>query len=383
MWVSVNSGSWWWTGRPGVLWFMGSQRVGDNWVTDLIWSDLNVYLGLPAFHVYLGYFTQFPQPPNKVGAIINSIPIYADKEIKVQSVLSDSFKGLEPTAGRAEFRTRQRGINICAGNHFALLVLKPEHPPEACFCHNLTVHLSEHQLPPLQNGENIFCSVGKLEDHTVRSRTQLSILPLSHSSCTGSSSLAKKPVKVKLLVAQSCLSRCNPKDCSLPGSCVHGILQVRILEWVTMPFFRFPTQGSNPSLLHCRQILDCLSHQGSPKNHICHPGVWNGKSTDRPFLAKLSKVCLSFQMASGNKNLPWSQQYSMEMKRLWTHQIPALSVNMSPWADLFNPLSLCFQMYKMGVVRAPKVLYVDLEYREFWQMVAVTFLTHYIIITGI
>ena len=39
-WVWVNSGSWWWTGRPGVLRFMGSQRVGHNWVTDLIWSDL-------------------------------------------------------------------------------------------------------------------------------------------------------------------------------------------------------------------------------------------------------------------------------------------------------------------------------------------------------
>ena len=38
-WVSVNSGSWWWTGRPGVLWFMGSQRVRHDWVTDLIWSD--------------------------------------------------------------------------------------------------------------------------------------------------------------------------------------------------------------------------------------------------------------------------------------------------------------------------------------------------------
>ena len=38
-WVSVKSGSWWWTGRPGVLRFMGSQRVGHNWVTDLIWSD--------------------------------------------------------------------------------------------------------------------------------------------------------------------------------------------------------------------------------------------------------------------------------------------------------------------------------------------------------
>ena len=40
MWVSVNSGSWWWTGRPGVLQFMGSQRVGHDWVTDMIWSDL-------------------------------------------------------------------------------------------------------------------------------------------------------------------------------------------------------------------------------------------------------------------------------------------------------------------------------------------------------
>ena len=39
-WVWMNSGRWWWTGRPGVLWFMGSQRVGDsllrrNWATEL------------------------------------------------------------------------------------------------------------------------------------------------------------------------------------------------------------------------------------------------------------------------------------------------------------------------------------------------------------
>ena len=36
-WVWVNSGSWWWTGRPGVLRFMRSQRVGHDWATDLIW----------------------------------------------------------------------------------------------------------------------------------------------------------------------------------------------------------------------------------------------------------------------------------------------------------------------------------------------------------
>ena len=43
-WVWVNSGSWWWTGRPGVLQFMGSQRVGHDWATDLIWSDLMIAL---------------------------------------------------------------------------------------------------------------------------------------------------------------------------------------------------------------------------------------------------------------------------------------------------------------------------------------------------
>ena len=37
-WVWVNSGSWWWTGRPGVLQFMGSQRVGHDWATELKWS---------------------------------------------------------------------------------------------------------------------------------------------------------------------------------------------------------------------------------------------------------------------------------------------------------------------------------------------------------
>ena len=36
-WVWVNSGSWWWTGRPCVLWFMGLQRVGHDWATELNW----------------------------------------------------------------------------------------------------------------------------------------------------------------------------------------------------------------------------------------------------------------------------------------------------------------------------------------------------------
>ena len=37
-WVWVNSRSWWWTGRPGVLWFMGSQTAGQDWATELNWT---------------------------------------------------------------------------------------------------------------------------------------------------------------------------------------------------------------------------------------------------------------------------------------------------------------------------------------------------------
>ena len=55
-------------------------------------------------------------------------------------------------------------------------------------------------------------------------------------------------------------------DCSPRGSSVHGILQARIMEWVaiTLLWGIFLTLGLNPSLLHCRQILYCLSHHGSP-----------------------------------------------------------------------------------------------------------------------
>ena len=65
--------------------------------------------------------------------------------------------------------------------------------------------------------------------------------------------------------AQSCLMLCNPMVCSPTGSSVHGISQARILEWVAMPFSRGSSQPRDQTwgLLHCRQILYHLSHQGS------------------------------------------------------------------------------------------------------------------------
>ena len=42
-WVWVNSGSWW-TGRPGALWFMGSQRVRHDWATEVNWTEHKVFI---------------------------------------------------------------------------------------------------------------------------------------------------------------------------------------------------------------------------------------------------------------------------------------------------------------------------------------------------
>ena len=58
-WVWVNSGSWWWTGRPGVLQFMGSQGIRHNWVTELNWSVLNNEQCLASFHVFVSHLYVF------------------------------------------------------------------------------------------------------------------------------------------------------------------------------------------------------------------------------------------------------------------------------------------------------------------------------------
>ena len=123
-----------------------------------------------------------------------------------------------------------------------------------------------------------------------------------------------------MLVAQLCLTLCDPMDCSPPGSSVHGdspgmnagvgchgLLQgifptyvskprlsccrwilyylshqgsPRILAWVAYPFSRgiFPTQDSNWGLLHCRWILDQLNHLGAcyPSYSFVFPLGWAG-----------------------------------------------------------------------------------------------------------
>ena len=74
---------------------------------------------------------------------------------------------------------------------------------------------------------------------------QVDSLPLNHlgsSVCMGESS-----------VIQSCLTLCDPMDCSSPGSSVHGTFKARILEWVAISFSR----GSSPGIEPASPALAC------------------------------------------------------------------------------------------------------------------------------
>ena len=99
-------------------------------------------------------------------------------------------------------------------------------------------------------------------------------------------------LKVKLLVAQLCLTFCYLMDCSPPASSDHGILQARILEWIAIPF-SVPTQGSNPGLLHCRRILYHLRHQGSPMRTYCVP-----RTLKHFIVSHLCRKCLKYYYMS-------------------------------------------------------------------------------------
>ena len=83
-------------------------------------------------------------------------------------------------------------------------------------------------------------------------------------------------------LGQSCLTLCNPMDCSPPGFSIHGILQAKILEWVVISFSEgssWPRDWTHVSCLHCQ--VDSLPphHLGSPRvllqtvTSICLPTV--------------------------------------------------------------------------------------------------------------
>ena len=112
-------------------------------------------------------------------------------------------------------------------------------------------------------------------------------------------------VKVKGLVAQSCPTLCNPMDCSLIGSFVHGVFP-SWKTWVGCHFLLqviFQTQGSNLGLPYCRQILYHLIHRN---------------------LSQLDVWCLGWEDKNSSSEAPWAlpPPCLFSLSTLWLQTAP-------------------------------------------------------------
>ena len=71
-------------------------------------------------------------------------------------------------------------------------------------------------------------------------------------------------------VSQSCPTLCDPMDCSLPRSSIHGIFQARVLEWIAISFSRGPSQTRDQTWIFCivGRRFTIRATRGSPRQHI-------------------------------------------------------------------------------------------------------------------
>ena len=163
------------------------------------------------------------------------------------------------------------------------------------------------------------------------------------------------------LVAQSCPTLCDPMDCSPPHSSVHGILQAGILEWVVMPSPQgiFPTQGSNPGLPHCRQILYHLSHQENPRilEWVAYPF---SRQTSWP----RNQTGVSCKQADSLPvELSGKPQLCLTPKSLWVHYTARLPKQ--DWLYKCAFASAMLILIGLGVYRSLPILYPELDHPAF------------------
>ena len=171
--VWVNSRTWWWTGRPGVLRFMGSQAVGHNWATELNWTMLSCVINIPV-HLMFRWM------------IIHHKFLHSNVCNWWIKFWWDAYMLLIKDAAAA------KSLQSC---------------PTLC--------------DPIDGSPRGSPIPGILQART------LEWVAISFSNAW------KWKVKVKSL-SQVRLS--DPMDCSLPSSPIHGIFQARVLEWVTIAF---------------------------------------------------------------------------------------------------------------------------------------------------
>ena len=108
-----------------------------------------------------------------------------------------------------------------------------------------------------------------------------------------------------------------------PGSCVHGLLQARILEWVAVPFSRASSPlRLNPGLLHCRQILYHLNHREAQMPCTSTLFSWDARS---------------WNSARQPRGGPWGDTTALAELTAHSPRQPASHLKEPPWRGIFSP----------------------------------------------
>ena len=127
-----------------------------------------------------------------------------------------------------------------------------DHSPPGYFHGILQARILERVAIPFSKGSSLIRFVVSFHLFEVFVCPYLSLAVLANTQFTQLTSSSYLQCVCVCTVTQLCLTLCDPMDCRPPGSSVHGILQVRVLEWVVMPSSRgssWPIDGTQVSLI--------------------------------------------------------------------------------------------------------------------------------------
>ena len=139
-----------------------------------------------------------------------------------------------------------------------------------------------------------------------------------------------------MLVAQGCLTLCDPMDCSLPGSSVHEY-------WSGLPRSPpgdLPEPGLNPDLPHGRQILYHLSHQGSPLKWMGDTGLKSRWQEDCIPFGGSGEESISLPVAASRSFLHFPTSHGRFVHLHSYSGWSCLRASASLWPTFFHHISL-------------------------------------------
>ena len=272
-WVWATSRRWWRTGKPGVLQSMGSKKVGYDLVTEQLLRFILSQKDIKMLHRNVGFTSKIRTQLIFQGQFAELLYLFLF-HYSVQfshSVMSNSLwpHGLQHTRLPCPSPTSTACSNSC---------------PLSRWCHPII----SSSVTPFSSCLQFFPASGSFpmnqffvpDGQSIGVSTSSSVLAMNiHDYWKNHTWLLEKPLWITLIFTSNlknnnytnkfklCPTPWDPMDCSLPGSSVHGIFQVRILEWVAISFSRGSSWPRDWiwSLLHCRQTLYHWITKQAPK----------------------------------------------------------------------------------------------------------------------